>query len=95
MIKGEREGGRERVEEGKTSAFEGLGRKKLDVILSDRHAGPRVLSARRPLITFKFRLAREKTRHAFDQKKGREGGKREIDKKGKHYSNTKLGGMTV
>lgn len=69
MIKG----GREREREWKRrrqARLRGLERKKLDVILSDRHAGPRVLSARRPLITFKFRLAREKTRHMFDRKKG-------------------------
>lgn len=37
-------------------------REKVDVILPDHHAGPRVLSDRRPLITFKFFSAHEKTR---------------------------------
>lgn len=48
---------------------------------------PCVLSARGPLITFKFLWAHEKTRHRFDKKWKRE--------KKKNYGNTKWGGMRL
>lgn len=70
----------------KTSMVEGGGGTWCNFVWSPHW--PCVLSARGPLITFKFLWAHEKTRHRFDKKWKRE-------KKKKNYGNTKWGGMRL